>query len=266
MKINFLLITSFFILFGRTQNIQLGLNSSLFLSEQNAYSGYNEEQLLPDEVTYSNTKGNLGAGYSYGIEINKFIQPNIALGIALNSFNSFELQLFNYDKNNLKQHLTAQMSQFRLNPKISFYVPVQKFKFLTETGIILPLNTKTQSNFSESNTLNDSTRTYSEQYKYNFSFGFTQKIGFELNLAKKLKLKSSLGILLFSQTTKTRQTTSYEINSKDELGSLKPYDSQTNYYPNLNGFSNNEDFNGAKISEKAKDDLFISHSFSSFEI
>lgn len=251
-------------LFG--QNYQIGLHSNLYLSEQNSYSGYNEEQLLPDEVTYSNTKGNFGAGFSYGIEFNKFIIQNASIGIGLSNFKSFELRLLNYDRNNLQQHVTAQMNQIRLNPKIGFFVPVKKFKFLTETGIILPFNTKTNYNFKESHTLNDSTRTFTEQYKYNFSFGFSQKIGFEVNLSKKVKLKSSLGFMLFSQTTKTRKTLSYEINATDQLQNLSLYESQTNYFPNLNGFSNNADFNGSKISEKAKDDLFMTHRFSSFEL
>lgn len=249
----------------KVEKFELGFQSSLHLSAANTFSGYNEEQVLPDELTYSNTRGNFGAGFSFGLDLDKKVFPNVKFGLNLSYFKGSEVLMLNYDRDSLKQNLVGSTTQIRLNPKLSFSIPTKKITFLMESALLIPLSSKSTFTFNSLDQTTDSSLFYKENFTYNFAFGISQKLGFEAKLSTHFKLKTSLGILLFNQTTKESKISAYEINGNEQMNTMSTYEKESLYRQSLNNFSNNYTYNSFVNENSPKDLLKTSHQFTSYD-
>ncbi len=269
-KLHFLLFILLFALKNvyfsqKVEKFELGFQTSLHLSAANTFSGYNEEQVLPDELTYSNTRGNFGAGFSFGLDLDKRIFPNVKFGFNLSYFKGSEVLILNYDRDSLMQNLVGSNTQIRLNPKLSFSIPTKKITFIMESALLIPLSSKSTFTFNGLDQTTDSSLYYKENFNYNFAFGISQKLGFEARLSNQFKIKTSLGILLFNQTTKESKISAYEINGNDQTNQMTNFEKETLYRQNLNNYSNNYSYNSFVNENSPKDLLKTSHQFTSYD-
>lgn len=248
---------------GFTQSFQLGLSSAYSVSAPNSFAGQDEKDMFIDELSVSNIRGNFGTGLSYLLESDLRLKNNVKLGVDFSYFKSNELLLRSYNRDSISRLTTSITQQISLLPHVTLSVPLTKITFEAEAGIILPMKSYSDFQLLESNVSSGVTSKATQHYTYNFSFGFYQGIGFEKQAGRNFFIKSQLGIRLFSQTTHHRSTTSYTVNDADQKALLSLYEQETVYYPNLNNFSNNADYNPEYLSTKAKDELMQSHSFSS---
>ncbi|MGV3632601.1 MAG: hypothetical protein ACO1O6_15450 [Bacteroidota bacterium] len=246
-----------------SQGFQLGLSTAYSVSAPNSFAGQDEKDMFVDELSVSNMRGNFGSGPNYLLECDLRLKNKIKVGIDFSYFKSNELVLKSYNRDSISQLITSRTQQMRMMPHVTLSVPLTKLTFEAEAGVIMPLKSYSDFHVLESNSSSGLTRKSSQHYTYNFSFGFYQAIGFEKKFGTGFLLKSQLGINLFAQTTRYKTTTSYLVNDADQKSQLSLYEQETQYFPNLNNFSNNADYNPDYVTAKAKDELAVSHSFSS---
>ncbi|MCE3295826.1 MAG: hypothetical protein K0R65_1540 [Crocinitomicaceae bacterium] len=246
-----------------SQGFQVGIGSAYSVSAPNSFAGQDEKDMFLDEMSISNMRGNFGAGLNYSLELDFRLKNTIKVGVDFSYFKSNELVIRSYNRDSISQLITAQTQQIRMMPHVTLNVPLSKISFEAEAGVILPVTSYSDFHLLESNSNSGVKQSATQHYTYNFSFGFYQSIGFEKRFQEHFLLKSQLGINLFAQTTRYRTTTGYQVNDADQLSQLSLYEQETQYYPNLNNFSNNADYNPEYITTKPKDELTVSHSFSS---
>ena len=244
-------------------NFQLGLATAYSVSAPNSFAGLDEKDMFIDEMSVSNMRGNFGSGLNYLLELDLKLKNTIKVGVDFSMFNSSELVLLSYNRDSISRLMTSRTQQVRMMPHVTLNVPLQKMTFQAEAGVILPLKSASDFQLLEKNTNSGNTTKATQHYTYNFSFGFYQSIGFEKHLGKNMFLRSQLGLNLFAQTTSYRTAESYTLNDADQLASLPLYEQESKYFPNLNNFSNNADYNPEYVLSKPKDELQQSHAFSS---
>ena len=261
-----LLFCFFLIVLSRSfgQKNEVGLQYSYSISSPNALSGTNEIDVYPDEMSVSAIRGNLGSGNSLGINYYRQTKnEHIYLGLLFSKFIGNQTLFYHYDRNNLYQNIEGNSSRYELQPGVKFVVPCKKITFNMFSGLLVPLSNKSVIYYTEKDFNSNVNTDFNEEFSYNFSFGFTQQIGFEKNISDKLKIHGSLNYLLFSETTHRKTLNDYIVNGVDQTDQLNVYDKETVYQQNLSNFSNNETYNGNYNVNFPKDELIISHNFSS---
>lgn len=251
---------------GFSQKVQISILSNFHLSEPNSFSGTNDIQVYPDENSFSNVKGNLGAGYSIGFEVNKYWLENMLIGLGFTSFQGNKTLNYHTNLNYQLIDIQSNATQLRINPNFKFLLPLKKITFFMQSGIVIPLKTNSYIHYFENYIDKDSLIEKTEKINYNFSFGFSQNIGFQKNISNHFKIKSHFGILLLNQTLKNKTITKFTFNNSNEIGNINLYDLETNYLYNLNDFSNNSMYNSNINQNKAKEELRKTHHFTSFEL
>lgn len=246
------------------QKNEVSIQYAYSISIPNAFTGKNEIDVYPDEMSVSPIRGSLGAGNNYGIEYNyRTKNEYILLGLSFSKFIGNQALFYHYDRNNLYQNLRGNNTRFQLQPGVKFIIPCKKIDFSVFSGILVPLSNKSLFHYTERDLNSNTTIDYDDEFRYNFSFGFVQRIGFEKKINTKIKVSGSLNYLIFSETTLRKTRSNYVINGEDRSDQLNAYERETIYYQSLNNFSNNEAYNNSYSMSSPKEELMISHNFSS---
>lgn len=245
--------------FVDAQKVDLTVQSTLSFSGPNALIGIQDKVIYDTDLSISTIRGSLGAGNSLEIASKLNITEQIGLGLEYHFFKSFEFTTNHILTHTSNFESTLQAKQQSLQPSISFKIPFPKLNFILKTGLIIPIMTKsTQTDFFENDVV---TTKRTEQLDYNFSFGYTNSLGFEAKLYKGLFFNFFLTSNLMNLSLKNRKTTSYEVNGIDVVNDLSVYDANSNYNEDINNYSNNEYVNNQYDTKKAKDEITKSHSF-----
>jgi hypothetical protein len=264
-KISFIFLFSLIQFTILAQKVETGLYTSYSFSIQNSFIGIQQKTINGSLLSVSNIRGSLASGLNYGFFTNLNVHENAKLVLSYNFLNSSNTLFSTIEEENNVTKLIGKAKQETFSPGFIFHFPMKKITFFTKNCVIIPL--KTKSEFTKIQVDENSQEIYRqlETIDYAFNFGFKNAIGSEIQLNKSFKISLSLESSILNLRSKFSEIIFASSNGQEITNSLTDYEKKTDYFNNLNNFSNNEDYNEMYDLNKNKEELSFSHSFSNFE-
>jgi hypothetical protein len=264
-KISFIFLFSVLQVTVLSQKVETGFYASYSFSIQNSFIGMQQKTVNGNLLSISNIRGSLASGLNYGIFTHLNIHEHVKLVLSYNFLNSSNTLFSTIEEENSVSELTGKAKQESFSPGFIFHFPMKKITFFSKNCLIIPL--KTRSEFSKIQVDKNSQEIYRqlESIDYAFNFGFKNAIGSEIQVNKSFKIAISLESSILNLSSKFSEIIFASSNGQETTNSLTTYGKKTDYFNNLNNFSNNEDYNEMYDLNKNKEELSFSHNFSNFE-
>lgn len=237
------------------EKFSLGILNSFNFSSKDSYLGVAKTQVNPLENSYSLIRGSLASGYSIGGVGAISINSNFKIDLEFTKFLGYNSLLYLNELNGVYQKTSAKLNQNRITPYLSIVSKYKKLDFFMSFGVILPFNSTALTNSYYVDNILNTSKDIIEKNRYNFTWGFANKVGFIKSIGKHISTKFDFGFNLFNLTTKSKEIVTYKVNGVDMLNTLDSYHVSTNYFPNLNNFNNNELYNNQYDLNKSKEEL-----------
>lgn len=253
--------------FAFSQQVSIEASGELAVSAANSFLGIQQNKVLANDLSISNIRGSVGAGFATGLDLGLGLNNYISLHLGYAGFFGNKSVFLHNELGGVYQHIEGKTSQKRILPGIHFQIPGKKIDFFMRAALLLPLGSETEFNREESG-MDGTANQYAMNYnvQYNWSVGYQQAIGFSIKAGKQFQIQAAVQSYLLNLTAKSQTMTAYEVNGADQLSSLTTYQKEILYRDDLNNFNNNDDYNTLYNSDKAKEGLTYSQSFNSLSL
>jgi opacity protein-like surface antigen len=203
-----------------------------------------------------NVYGTLGSGFQVGVTPGYFFTEHLGAELGVNYFFGAETDIQETTTPFGTAKVTAHSNQLRLVPSIVLRTGGESVYGYAKAGLIMPVAGSTITNLDDSGAGGPGSGSTAEyETKGRFATGFSGALGVNFAFGGNMGVFAEVGTTNLRVQWKERTLNEATVDGTDVLNMLSTYDRETEYKDEIDGNSNNADYNPNYSDGSAREEL-----------